>query len=128
MCCYRCRYTCRYTCRCTRRYSTPYSVDTTGVAARAGGHCYMYEIKLSNKDELKFGDHENLWFLYRGGRSSSDALREKEDKRRVGEPKDLRPPGLGWLEQPARHLLMFHIQRTRYVSVHCRILVQSRQR
>jgi hypothetical protein len=32
-----------------------------------------------NKDELKFGDHENLWFLYRGGRSSSGALREKED-------------------------------------------------
>jgi hypothetical protein len=40
-----------------------------------------------NKDEIKIDDYENLWFQYREGRSSSDALREKEYKSRMCEPK-----------------------------------------
>jgi hypothetical protein len=47
-----------------------------------------------NKDEIKFDDYENLWFQYRGGRSVSDALLEKQYKTRMGEPKALRPPDL----------------------------------
>jgi hypothetical protein len=62
-----------------------------------------------NKDEIKIDDYENLWFQYRGGRSSSDDLRDKVYKIRVGEPEALQPPNLEVAGTPT-HLLDIQIQ------------------
>jgi hypothetical protein len=51
------------------------------------------------KVAIKIDDWENFWFR-RGGRSNSDALREKQCKPRVGNLKLSDLPTLRWLERP----------------------------